>query len=474
MKIFILLFVIFFSNLSFSQSSNLISIDVKYKTFSDSANLTITNRDLFPHIVLVKIYNSNDSVLVSEFSSTVAGNSVEQFELKAIGNIKFGSSLRWVYYDAIGSVSKLTKDHNFLIPFPENYNVLVCQSPDGPQSSHYEDKINAIDFCAKEKTPIVAAKDGTVIKVIQTFTETGKNPGLLNKANVIEILHDDGLISSYSHIFTNSSDVNVGDKVKQGQQIALVGSVGYSSSPHLHFEVLEGSSKLNARNSLLTVIPIKFFNTENQEIKIEYFSTYNASGLVFQAKKTNEKQGSSQDNVIQSKLTAPQNSSSPNGKDSCGGVSFGDDKSKAIDCYAKRNYDKSIYFFTQHVKKFPNDSLSLARLAISFTRLDRHKEAINAYKNAIAKNWISYDFASLYARSLFAIGEKEEAVKWSRRAIVLAPNCIDCIRDLAMQLKDVTKKKEAYELIKNFDENQKSQGKTQYFQGLLMLFEDEK
>ena len=178
--------------------------------------------------------------------------------------------------------------------------------------------------------------------------------------------------------------------------------------------------------------------------------------------------------MIQSKLTAPQNSSSPNGKDSCGGVSFGDDKSKAIDCYAKRNYDKSIYFFTQHVKKFPNDSLSLARLAISFTRLDRHKEAINAYKNAIAKNWISYDFASLYARSLFAIGEKEEAVKWSRRAIVLAPNCIDCIRDLAMQLKDVTKKKEAYELIKNFDENQKSQGKTQYFQGLLMLFEDEK
>jgi len=474
MKILISLFLIFFYNLSLSQNSSLILIDVKYKNFSNSANLTITNKDIFPHIVLVKIYNRDDNALVSEFSSTVRENSVEQFEIKAIENINFSSSIKWVYSDAIGSISKLTKDNNFLIPFPENIAVLVCQSSDGPQSSHYEDKINAVDFCVKEKTPIVAAKNGTVIKVVQSFTEGGNNPGLLNKANFIEILHDDGLISTYSHIFTNSSYVNVGDKVQQGQQIALVGSVGYSGGPHLHFEVLEGSSNLNARNSLLTAIPIKFFNLENQEIKIQYKFTYNTSGLVSQAKTTNEKQGSPQDKVIQSKLTAPHNSPPLNVKDSCGGIAFGDDKSKAIDCYTKRKYDEAIYFFTQHVKKFPNDSLSLARLAISFTRLDRHKEAVNAYKNAIAKNWISYDFASLYARSLFAIGEKEDAVKWNRRAIVLAPNCIDCIRDLAMQLKDMNRNKEAYELIKNFDDNQKYQGKSQYFQGLLMLFEDEK
>lgn len=473
MRNLIVFWSIFFSHLSFSQESRLISIDVKHKAFSEIANLTITNKDSFPHIVVVKIYNSNDSAMISEFSSTVGGNSIESFEIKAIENYTFSSALRWNWVDAIGDISKSTKNNNFSIPFPLNYNVLICQSPDGPQSSHYDDKVNAIDFCAKEKTPIIAAKDGTVIKVIQSFTEGGKNPGLLDKANLIEILHDDGLISRYAHIFTNSSLVNVGEKVKQGQQIALVGNVGYSSGPHLHFEVLEGSSKLNSRKSLLTVIPVKFFNLDNQEIKIEYYSTYNAEGLVSRSNNTKKQQSFPQEKASQSQLAAVQDSQLPILKNSCGGDSLVDDKSKAVDCYAKRKYDEAIYFFNKHVQKFPNDSLSLARLAISFTRLERHKEAVFSYKKAIAKNWISYDFASLYARSLFAIGEKEEAIKWNKRALVLSPNCIDCRRDLAMQLKDMNRKKEAFDLLRNFDEKQKSEGKTQYFQGLLMLFEDD-
>ena len=213
----IIFWFIFFPQLSFSQDLSLIFVDIKYKAFAEIANLTVTNRDSFPHIVLVKIYNSNDSAMISEFSSTIGGNSVENFEIKTIENYKFGPSLRWNYVDAIGDISKSTKNNNFSIPFPPNYNVLVCQSSDGPQSSHSDDRVNAIDFCAKEKTPIIAARDGTVIKVIQSFTEGGKNPGLLDKANVIEILHDDGLISRYAHIFTNSSLVNVGEKVKQGQ-----------------------------------------------------------------------------------------------------------------------------------------------------------------------------------------------------------------------------------------------------------------
>ena len=157
----------------------------------------------------------------------------------------------------------------------------------------------------------------------------------------------------------------------------------------------------------------------------------------------------------------------------CGGAELLDDRTRAIDCYGKNSYELAIQFFTRHINKNPNDSLSLARLAIANTRLGRHKEAVFAYKNAIAKNWISYDFASLYSRSLFAIGEKEEALKWNKRALVLAPNCNDCRRDLAIQLKEVGKIKEALYLLKSYDDKQKSQGKNQYFQGMIMLIEDE-
>ena len=74
---------------------------------------------------------------------------------------------------------------------------------------------------------------------------------------------------------------------------------------------------------------------------------------------------------------------------------------------------------------------------------------------------------------MFAIGEKDEAIKWNKRALVLAPACNDCRRELAIQLKDMGKKKEAFDLLTSYDDKQKSQGKPQIFQGMIMLLEDE-
>lgn len=46
----------------------------------------------------------------------------------------------------------------------------------------------------------------------------------------------------YAHLFPNSAKVKVGDKVKGWQQIAEVGTTGYSTGPHLHYQVsLNGS-----------------------------------------------------------------------------------------------------------------------------------------------------------------------------------------------------------------------------------------
>ncbi len=61
--------------------------------------------------------------------------------------------------------------------------------------------------------------------------------------NTVVIDHGDGYITKYGHNLTNL--VSVGDKVEPGQVIALVGSTGRSTGPHLHFEVQHQGKRVN-------------------------------------------------------------------------------------------------------------------------------------------------------------------------------------------------------------------------------------
>lgn len=256
-----------------------IEVNIKASTQSE-AIVTMVNPDDFPHLVLVKIFNRGaEENLIAETKATVNGKEGLSLEIKSNPGAQFGTSLTWKVVESIGDNRTLNKDNHFQLPFPSNFKVRICQSPDGPLTIHIKDKLNAIDFCAPEKTPIVAAKDGTVFEVIQNYTEGGRDPSLLGRENKIRILHEDGLISEYAHLYPNSANVNIGDKVKRGQQIALLGNVGYSSGVHLHFEVSESDSELNAHNNFLKIVPITFVDPSNKEIKIQYGRTYTINGI---------------------------------------------------------------------------------------------------------------------------------------------------------------------------------------------------
>ena len=58
-----------------------------------------------------------------------------------------------------------------------------------------------------------------------------------------QVQHDDGTITVYGHV--NTIDVSVGEQVKAGDKIATIGNKGQSTGPHLHFEVIQGGSKIN-------------------------------------------------------------------------------------------------------------------------------------------------------------------------------------------------------------------------------------
>jgi len=83
-----------------------------------------------------------------------------------------------------------------------------------------------LDFQATLGMPIVAAAGGVVV-TSQVHPEYG---------NMVEIDHGNGLITRYGH--ASRLLVKKGDLIKRGQQIALVGTTGRSTGPHLHFEVL--------------------------------------------------------------------------------------------------------------------------------------------------------------------------------------------------------------------------------------------
>lgn len=85
---------------------------------------------------------------------------------------------------------------------------------------------------------VLAAADGEVIAIQDGFydreTKWNVSKGF---GNYIAIKHSNGFTSYYAHLVNNSLKVTVGDFVKGGDRIALVGSSGNSTDPHLHFEL---------------------------------------------------------------------------------------------------------------------------------------------------------------------------------------------------------------------------------------------
>jgi len=95
-----------------------------------------------------------------------------------------------------------------------------------------------LDFQAAYGTPIVAAAGGVV--VTQEF-----HPAY---GNMIEIDHDNDLITRYAH--ASRILVKRGDLIKRGQKIAEVGSTGRSTGTHLHFEVRLNGAPQNPKQFL--------------------------------------------------------------------------------------------------------------------------------------------------------------------------------------------------------------------------------
>lgn len=107
-----------------------------------------------------------------------------------------------------------------------------------PSSSHrinqyFTYRHNGLDIHGVIGGPIYAAEDGVVV---ESRWATGYG-------NMVLLKHDNGLITRYGH--ASKLLVTAGERVKRGEIIALVGSTGRSTGPHIHFEVITNGAHIN-------------------------------------------------------------------------------------------------------------------------------------------------------------------------------------------------------------------------------------
>lgn len=123
----------------------------------------------------------------------------------------------------------------FMWPLPAGNNVVTCKygprihPVTGKQSLH-----TGVDLRGTTGTKIYAANKGTVVTA-----EYSSSWG-----NYVIINHGGGYTSLYAHM-SRRPNVSKGDKVSQGQVIGYVGSTGWSTGPHLHFELRKNGVSYN-------------------------------------------------------------------------------------------------------------------------------------------------------------------------------------------------------------------------------------
>jgi murein DD-endopeptidase MepM/ murein hydrolase activator NlpD len=145
----------------------------------------------------------------------------------------------FVYTAVIGDPEARADDRVlYAWPFPAGAKAELSQGPGGP--THWDPFARfAIDLAVAEGTPVLAARAGTVVFLENRYFESGLDRERFgSRANHVRILHDDGSMALYAHLFPESIDLEPGQRVEVGQQIGLSGNTGYSSGPHLHFVVL--------------------------------------------------------------------------------------------------------------------------------------------------------------------------------------------------------------------------------------------
>jgi murein DD-endopeptidase MepM/ murein hydrolase activator NlpD len=214
---------------------------------NDGATFYISTTNKFQTMITIQMKAEN---LRSEVSfpftyTSIGADKIQIFTLRQINtsipwNYNFNFHSRAVKTEAIADPKYI-----YDLPFDSVNSYELIQGLSG-SFSHQPPMEFSYDFKMPIGSPILAARDGIVVFCKSDSNEGGADRKYWDDANFINILHEDGTISFYCHLKKNGVLVSSGDKVKKNSLIGYSGNTGYSTAPHLHFEIhktLDGDTR---------------------------------------------------------------------------------------------------------------------------------------------------------------------------------------------------------------------------------------
>lgn len=159
---------------------------------------------------------------------------------------------RWSWRFGIGD-PRAVPDPRILydLPFGGSLPRRLTQGVDGAFSHTGEDRY-AFDFAMPVGTPVLAAREGTVVWVVDGHERGGPDESLRDQVNVVTVQHADGTLGEYLHLRAGIP-VHPGREVEPGDLLAYSGHTGFSTTPHLHFHVARRRA-----DGALETLPIRF------------------------------------------------------------------------------------------------------------------------------------------------------------------------------------------------------------------------
>lgn len=116
----------------------------------------------------------------------------------------------------------------------------MCVQGNNSGDTHVKELAWAFDFSLSVGTPVLASADGVVAAAVSCFESGSRaNKEMRARANFVALRHAPGVYTRYYHLRFNGVKVNVGDHVVAGQIIGFSGNTGFSSGPHLHWDVVD-------------------------------------------------------------------------------------------------------------------------------------------------------------------------------------------------------------------------------------------
>lgn len=267
-RLLIISFLLFFANLLAKQDKDFNVYNIRNEE-DGSIVVYADNNFLCEESVLIEftaLKNMKADVDLP-FKGTVPSG-VKQFKLFTlrIKDKTKGSQLGYITKHGHGAIFEKKHDDNYIyiIPYKAGESYPLEQGYGGKFSHYMKGKTHALDFVMEEGTPVCAARGGIVIDVKDNSNKGGKTMKYQDFANYIIIYHEDGTMANYLHLQKAGSKVKVGDKVEAGQVIGLSGNTGWSSGPHLHFQVYTFDESMNVKS-----IPTKFKQAGDKAVILE-------------------------------------------------------------------------------------------------------------------------------------------------------------------------------------------------------------